>query len=515
MTQVATNNSEDKKDHANITSTDSKSINVLSDFANDPDNPKNWPSWKRAMSATIVATIGLLCSFASSILVPAVPDVMRQFHVTDRLTGTLTTSVYVASTSCLGMGLGPFVLAPLSELYGRWIIYTSTLAAFTFLQIGCALSTSMTALIILRFFAGCAGGMAPSLGQASMSDIWHPHERGRWAALSTTGPMVGPAVGNFVAALILQRKQWPWVFWTLTIFSGILLLLTLFLLKETYEPVILHRRQKKQRRALQASETSSTHTAPNGLPALSVMDGKQSVTQDLTRVFSHAITRPLRFLATSPILAIFAFFHAYTFGILYLLLTSLPLLFGNAHRTPRLFNYGFNTIGTGFSYLGLSAGLSLGSLVQMYSQNKLWNFLTKRNGEGRPEYRLMPVTAGMILFPASLLWYGWSAEKQNHWIFPEIATGLFGFGMFVTFQSVQIYVTEAFVPYSASAMAAVTLIRTITGAVYPLFGQKLFEALGYGKGATLLATLAVPAIPLPLILYKHGRYIRERWEFTP
>ncbi|KAF8499316.1 major facilitator superfamily domain-containing protein [Gautieria morchelliformis] len=508
MTQVATTNSEDKKDHANITSTDSKNTKVLSDFANDPDNPKNWPHWKRECyhrryyRTTLVSLCFtyfseypeiFLSSFASSILVPAVPDVMRQFHVTDRLTGTLTTSVY------LGMGLGPFVLAPLSELYGRWIIYTSTLAAFTFLQIGCALSTSMTALIILRFFAGCTGGMAPSLGQASISDIWHPHERGRWAAMLTMGSMLGLPMGNFIASLILQRKQWPWVFWTLMIFSGVLLLLALFLLKETYEPVILHRRQKKQR-------------PPNGLPAFSVMDGKQPVTPDLTRVFSHAITRPLRFLATSPILMIFAFFHAYTFGILYLLLTSLPLLFGNAQRRPELFNYGFNSRGTGFSYLGLCAGLFLGSLVQMYSQNKIWNFLTKRNGEGRPEYRLLPMTAGMIFFPASLLWYGWSAEKQYRWIFPEIATGR----SFWT-RNVHnfLYLTEAFIPYSASAMAAATLIRTITGAVYPLFGQKLFEALGYGKGGTLLAALAVPAIPLPLILYKHGRYIRERWEFTP
>jgi hypothetical protein len=64
--------------------------------------------------------------------------------------------------------------------------------------------------------------------------------------------------------------------------SGVLLLLTLLLLKETYEPVILHKRQEKQRRALQASETSSTRIAPNRVQALFVMDVKQPVTPDLT-----------------------------------------------------------------------------------------------------------------------------------------------------------------------------------------------------------------------------------------
>jgi MFS transporter, DHA1 family, multidrug resistance protein len=136
--------------------------------------------------------------------------------------------------------------------------------------------------------------------------------------------------------------------------------------------------------------------------------------------------------------------------MLYLLLTSMPILSGDAQRRPELFNYGFNTIGTGCSYLGLSAGLFLGGLVQMYSQTKIWNYLTKRNGETRPEYRLLPMTvspymlraapddltagrAGMILFPTSLLWYGWSAENHVHCIFPQIATGLFGLGMFITF----------------------------------------------------------------------------------
>jgi len=78
--------------------------------------------------------------------------------------------------------------------------------------------------------------------------------------------------------------------------------------------------------------------------------------------------------------------------MLYLLLTSLPLLFGREQSQPGLFNYDFNSIGTGLSYLGLAIGFFFGCLVQIYSQTKIWNFLTKRNGEGRPEYRLLPMT---------------------------------------------------------------------------------------------------------------------------
>jgi MFS family permease len=81
------------------------------------------------------------------------------------------------------------------------------------------ISLRMTALIILRFFAGCMGGICPSLGQvdiqihqnilsyavckASMSDIWNAHERGRWAAILTMGPMLGPPIGNIVGMVLV------------------------------------------------------------------------------------------------------------------------------------------------------------------------------------------------------------------------------------------------------------------------------------------------------------------------
>ncbi|KAF8574436.1 MFS general substrate transporter [Ramaria rubella] len=476
------------------------------DSVSDPDNPKNWPMSKRAINAIIIASVGLLSSFASSILVPAVPDVMRQFGVANPLLGTLTTSVYV-----LGLGFGPFLLAPLSELYGRWIVYATTLAVFTFLQMGCALSTSMTGLIVLRFFAGLTGGMAPSLGQASMSDLWDVHNRGRWAAVLTLGPMLGPPVGNLIAALILQRMHWSWIFWILMILSGALLMLTLFVLQETYEPVILRKRQHKRGLALETDVEKNKEC----FAEVPMSEKEAEALPDPTRVFGRAVTRPMRFLATSPILGIFGFFLAYTYGMLYLLLTSLPLLFGEAQSHPELFNYGFDNIGTGLSYLGLIIGFFLGCIAQVYSQTHIWNFLTKRNGESRPEYRLLPMTAGMLFFPISLFWYGWSASRRDAWIVPEIATGIFGFGMFITFQSIQVYLMEAFIPYSASALAAATLMRAITGAVFPLFGQQLFVRLGYGKGGTLLAVLALPAIPLPWLLYKKGRYLRQRWAFTP
>ncbi|KAF8580037.1 MFS general substrate transporter [Ramaria rubella] len=409
------------------------------DSVSDPDNPKNWPMSKRAINAIIIASVGLLSSFASSILVPAVPDVMRQFGVANPLLGTLTTSVYV-----LGLGFGPFLLAPLSGLYGRWIVYATTLAVFTFLQMG------MTGLIVLRFGTG--------IYMASMSDLWDVHNRGRWAAVLTLGPMLGPPVGNLIAALILQRMHWSWIFWILMILSGALLLLTLFVLQETYEPVILRKRQHKRGLALETSMRSDVEKNKECFAEVPMSEKEAEALPDPTRVLGP------QFLAS----------------------------------------------------LVLSSAFFLGCIAQVYSQTHIWNLLTKRNGESRPEYRLLPMTAGMLFFPISLFWYGWSASRRDAGSTPEIATGIFGFGMFITFIVIPVYLMEAFIPYSASALAAATLMRAITGAVFPLFGETIILcAWDMAKGGTLLAVLALPAIPLPWLLYKKGRYLRQRWAFTP
>lgn len=39
----------------------------------------------------------------------------------------------------------------------------------------------------------------------------------------------------------------------------------------------------------------------------------------------------------------------------------------------------------------------------------------------------------------------------------------------------------------------------------------LFVCRSFGKGGTLLGMLALPAVPVPWILYRHGKYLRQRW----
>jgi len=76
---------------------------------------------------------------------------MRQFGTSEEV-GTLGLSLFV-----LGFAIGPLFWAPLSEMYGRQILYFTTLACFSFFNAGVAGSQNIWTIIILRFFAGSFG----------------------------------------------------------------------------------------------------------------------------------------------------------------------------------------------------------------------------------------------------------------------------------------------------------------------------------------------------------------------
>ena len=58
------------------------------------------------------------------------------------------------------LGIGPLILAPLSETFGRKVIYLVCFGIFTLLQIPTALAKNLPTLLIMRTFAGFFGSMA-------------------------------------------------------------------------------------------------------------------------------------------------------------------------------------------------------------------------------------------------------------------------------------------------------------------------------------------------------------------
>jgi len=75
---------------------------------------------------------------------------------------------------------------------------------------------------------------------------------------------------------------------------------------------------------------------------------------------------------------------------------------------------------------------------------------------------------------------------------------------------VQNYLLDAYPQYAASVTAALAVVRSLAGALLPLAGLEMYDALGLGWGNSLLAFVAIALIPIPLFFFRYGPKIRAR-----
>jgi MFS family permease len=209
-------------------------------------------------------------------------------------------------------------------------------------------------------------------------------------------------------------------------------------------------------------------------------------------------------LIFSPIVALLSLYMSITYGLLYLLFTTITSVFRG--------QYGWQPDITGLAFLGIGIGMFLGVAVTAKLSDATVVKLAKRNGGiPEPEMRLPSCIFFGIFLPIALFWYGWSADKHSHWIVPILGLIPFGFGMIGIFIPVQTYLIDAFPEYAASVTASLTASRSLFGAFLPMAGPKMYSALGLGWGNTLLGFLAIAMLPFLPLIYKYGRTIREKW----
>ena len=113
---------------------------------------------------------------------PSVPQVLTEFDVHSDTLATWVVSVYI-----LGFAAGPLIVAPLSEIYGRVVVYNVCNLIFLLFTIACALARSMNQLIVFRFFAGAFGVSPITNGGGSIADMMKPERRGGAMAIWAMG----------------------------------------------------------------------------------------------------------------------------------------------------------------------------------------------------------------------------------------------------------------------------------------------------------------------------------------
>lgn len=316
---------------------------------------------------------------------PGVPEVMSEFDSTNIELASFVVSIYV-----LGYAFGPLIIAPLSELYGRLVIYHTCNVLFVIFTIACALATNLNMLIGFRFLEGTFGSAPLTIGGGTIADMIVQQKRGAVMSVWAMGPLMGPVIGPVIGGYLTEAKGWRWVFWLIAIVvrirllhrhkkvlipqAGAITIIGFVVLRETYPQILLERKAKKLRK-----ET--------GNPALrSKLASKLSPGE----LFKVSIIRPMKLLVFSPIVLALSTFMAVVYGYLYLLFTTITNVFEG--------NYGFSAGTVGLTYLGIGLGCFVGLFLFGIASDRIMKAKSAA-GEMKPEYRLPPMIPGAWTIP--------------------------------------------------------------------------------------------------------------------
>lgn len=228
----------------------------------------------------------------------------------------------------------------------------------------------------------------------------------------------------------------------------------------------------------------------------------------IMNILKTALQRPFRLLGTQPIIIVLACYMAYLYGLMYLMLSTFPLLWTERYGEP---------VGIGsLNFISMGLGFFLGTQITAPLNDALYRRLKKRNnGVGKPEFRVPIMIPASLLVPGGLFWYGWSAQAKVHWIMPNIGACLFCAGTIVSFQCIQTYLVDSYTRYAASAIAAATVLRSLAGFGFPLFAPAMFKALDFGWGNSLLGFVAIGlGVPAPFMLWTFGERLRSKSKYA-
>ncbi|KAI0751317.1 MFS general substrate transporter [Daedaleopsis nitida] len=448
------------------------------------DDPKCLPLWRKWLAVIVISVSSLCATFASSVAALTETGIAKDLHTSHEVT-ILSISLYV-----MGLGLGPLVVGPLSELYGRNIIYRTSYVLFFALTWPTAFPPNIATFLVFRFITGLCGAAFLSVAGGSVSDLFDNHTVAGPMAVYTISPFIGPVVGPLIGGFIVQNTDWRWCYRVLLIWQFVQIILLFTLVPETYAPVLLKHKARRLRKA-----GKGDYHAP-----LDVQE------HNLFWMILSSIYTPFKLLIFDRMALALDVWSALVLGILYLAFQAFPIIFGEVH--------GFNTQSVGLSFLGIGIGMFGGLASQPYWNAYFRRETTKHDGHPPPEMRLVPGQVGAILAPLGLFIMAFTTYKQVHWIGPIIGSIPFGTGTVFIFTGVFTYLVTAYRPIAASAMAANSAMRSTFAAVFPLFAGQMYHTLGTVGATALLAGLATLMAPLPFIFYKIGPKLRAKSRFA-
>ena len=185
---------------------------------------------KTAYNIFILGLLSAIGPFSIDMYLPGFPAIAKDLHTT---VGNVSLSL---SSFFIGISAGQFLYGPLIDRFGRKRPLYFGLSVYLLTSVGCAMASSVNALIVLRFLQalGSCAGMVTS--RAMVRDLFAVKDNAKVFSLLMlvvgVSPIIAPTLGGYLTAAL----GWRYIFILLALIVAGILAGVYFTLPETRPP---------------------------------------------------------------------------------------------------------------------------------------------------------------------------------------------------------------------------------------------------------------------------------------
>ncbi|KAL5363786.1 major facilitator superfamily domain-containing protein [Aspergillus floccosus] len=484
--------------------------------SDDPNDPLNWPLWKRDVTLFILSLVAVLCATTSSIMASNTVTIALHY-------GKSFTSVALLTGYHLcGTGVSGILIVPTARVWGkRHLFLLGNILMVASSAWAGASAGNYQSLLWARIFQGVALAPFEALVNACVGDLFYVHERGKRMALSNVALFGAAFLTPVVAGKITHTLGWEWTFYFVAIFAGVALPFTFFFVPETAYRRAEHIRTDFEYSDDQATVSESQNQPPKREDALSPQEGSRDMAEVPAKAsFLHTL-KPFNGRKTDEnffklLLRPFPLFFQPAIlwaclvqGVIIGWTVFIGVVLAAIFLGPPLW---FNEVQTGYLYTGAFVGSLLGLVLSGLLSDSMNKIMIRLNrGKYEPEFRILLVVFQLIFNGIGLYGFGIVAQDVGRygWLVTDVFFAFVIIGMVMGAVASALYIVDAYRHITIEAFTCMLIFKNMFSFILTFFAYDWLVSNGIKPAFLAISSIQMAICVLSIPMYIFGKRNRS------